>query len=199
MNIGRTALVAVAALAVAGPSAAQQQQQRQPRGTAAATVGGKKVSVDYGRPMLKGRTLDELMKQLPADRIWRAGENQVTTLTTEGPLVVGGTKVPAGKYSVYVHAGEGDAWDFVLNKDLGIPLVKLWDKAPDNLKNEPWPHLEGYKTIEESEVARVKMAPAKSAQPEDVFTISLAPSGPGADLKMAWGTQAWTVALQPAK
>ena len=102
-----------------------QQQQRQPRGSATATGGGKKGSVDYGRPALKGRKLDELLKQLPPERIWRAGENQVTTLTTEDSITVGGTKVPAGKYSVYVHAAEGNAWDLVLTKDPGVPLGQV--------------------------------------------------------------------------
>jgi hypothetical protein len=199
MKMAKTAVVAVAALAVAA-SALAQQQERQPRGAATATVGGKKVSGDYGRPALKGRSLDELLKQLPPDRIWRAGENQVTTLTTEGPISVGGKTVPAGKYSVYVHAGEGNAWDLVLNKDPGVPLGKIWDKAPDNMKNEPWPNLaDGYKAIEASEVARTKMSPVTSAASADVFTITLAPKGAGADLTMAWGSQAWTVALQPSK
>jgi len=195
MSMGKTGLVAVAALAVAGAALAQGN----PRGAASATVGGKKVSVDYGRPALKGRNLDDLLKQLPADRIWRAGENQVTTLTTEGPISVGGKTVPAGKYSVYVHAAEGGAWDLVLNSDQGVPLGKIWDKAPDNMKNEPWPHLEGYKTIEGTEVARAKMTAAKGASPADLFTITLTSKGKGAQLGMAWGPQAWTVALQPAK
>lgn len=195
MSKTKTALVAVAALAVAGQVLAQD---RAPRGSATAAVGGKKVSVDYGRPALKGRNLDELLKQLPADRIWRAGENQVTTLTAEGPFVVGGKKVAAGKYSVYVHAGEGGAWDLVLNSDQGVPLGKIWDKAPDNMKNEPWPHLDGYKNIEATEVARAKMTAAKAA-PADLFTITLAPKGKAADLTLAWGAQAWTVALEPAK
>jgi hypothetical protein len=194
MSMGKMAVVTVAALAMAGAALAQGN----PRGAASATVGGKKVSVDYGRPALKGRNLDDLLKQLPADRIWRAGENQVTTLTAEGPFMVGGKKVAAGKYSVYVHAAEGGAWDLVLNSDQGVPLGKIWDKAPDNMKNEPWPHLEGYKSIEATEVARAKMAAVKAA-PADLFTITLAPKGKGADLTLAWGAQAWSVALEPAK
>jgi hypothetical protein len=49
--------------------------QHGPRGTAEATVGGKKVTVEYGRAELKGRTIDSLIAQLPADRVWRTGAN----------------------------------------------------------------------------------------------------------------------------
>ncbi|MGH9336400.1 MAG: DUF2911 domain-containing protein, partial [Vicinamibacteria bacterium] len=71
------------ALAVASLAAfALAQQSGQPRGKAETTVNGKKVTIDYGRPALKGRAIDALMKDLPEDRIWRAGENQVTTLET---------------------------------------------------------------------------------------------------------------------
>jgi len=183
--------VAAAALALA---------EGNPRGAASATVGGKKVSVDYGRPALKGRELDALLKQLPADRMWRAGENQVSTLITEGDLLVGGKRVSAGKYSLYVHAGENGAWDFVLNRDLGLPLGKMWPQAPENMKNEPWPHYEDYsKSIAGSEVVRVPMKSATAPQAADMFTMGFTPSGQGQLLTLAWGTQAWSVDLQPAK
>jgi hypothetical protein len=192
----RQALLAATALAVAASALAQGN----PRGNASAAVAGKKVTIDYGRPALKGRSLDELLKQLPADRIWRAGENQVTTLTTEGDLLVGGKKVPAGKYSVYVHAGANNAWSFILNKELGVPLVTIWAQAPDKMKNEPWPRIEDYtKGAAASEVLRVPMTAAQAASSTDLFTISLAPKGAGAGLTLAWGTQAWSVELQPAK
>lgn len=195
MNTRTTTLVGIAALAVATLAVAEN-----PRGTASAAIGGKKVAIDYGRPALKGRALDELMKQLPADRMWRAGENQVSTLTTEGDLLVGGQKLPAGKYSLYVHAGEGNAWSLVLNKDLGVPLGQVWAQAPDKVKNEPWPHMMDYtKAIADKEVVRAKMAAATAASPADLFTISLAPKGTGAELMLAWGAQAWSVELQPAK
>jgi hypothetical protein len=190
------ALAVFAAFALAGSALAQGN----PRGAATASVGGKKVTLDYGRPALKGRNLDTLLKNLPADRIWRAGENQVTTFATEGDVLVGGKKVAAGKYSVYVHAGEGAAWDFVLNKDLGLPLGQMWAQAPDNMKNEPWPHYTDYsKAIAGSEVVRVSMKAATAPQPADLFTVSFAPKGQGQELTLAWGAQAWSVELQPAK
>jgi len=171
-----------------------------PRGAASASVAGKSVAVDYGRPALKGRSVNELLTKLPADRMWRAGENQVTTISFAGDVMIGGTKVPAGKYSVYVHAGEGNKWDLVLNKDLGIALGKVYAAAPDAMKNEPWPHYTDYSTtIANQEVARIPLKTATPGAPADLFTISFAPSGAGQTMTLAWGTQAWTTEVQPAK
>ncbi len=187
-------------VAVVATAVAQQQPQRAARGAASTSVGGKSVAVDYGRPALKGRSLDTLMKDLPKDRIWRAGEQQVTTVSFAGDVTVGGVKVPAGKYSVYVHAGEGSKWDLVLNKDQGIALGKIWAAAPANMKDEPWPHLEDYTgTIGASEVARVPLkAGAKPGTPADLFTISFAPAGAGSTMTLAWGDQVWTTEVKAA-
>jgi len=193
----RTAVswVASIALALAADLAAET-----PRGSAVADVGGRKVTIDYGRPSLKGRDLDVLLKELPPDRMWRAGENQVTTLTTSGDVTVAGRMVPAGKYSVYVHAPQGGEWSLVLNKDLGIALGKIWDQAPDNLKDEPWPHMGDYeKTVADLEVVRAKMTPAKPASPAELFTISFRPKGDAAELTLAWGDRAWSVDVAPAR
>jgi Protein of unknown function (DUF2911) len=194
MKVHLTHLAAALALSAAGFA-----QTADPRGSASVTIDGKKVSIDYGRPALKGRSLDELTSKLPADRIWRAGENQVTTLTTETALVVGGKTVPAGKYSLYVHAPATGDWSLVVNSDLGIPLVKLYDKAADNMKNEPWPHLEGYSNILGKEMARASMKSGKSAPAVDPFTISLAPASGGATLTLAWGDRSWSLDLKAAK
>lgn len=171
-----------------------------PRGAAATSVAGKKLAVDYGRPALKGRALDELLKQLPPDRMWRAGENQVTTISLEGDVMIGDKKVPAGKYSVYVHAIDTTHWELALNRDLGVALGKIWDKAPENLKNEPWPHLSDYSTaIAGEEVVRVPLTAGKSTGPADLFTITFTPAGKGSTMTLAWGDQAWATDIQPAK
>jgi DUF2911 family protein len=183
------ALVAVAGMAVA------QGQKPQPRGNATATVNGKKVTLDYGRPALKGRSMAELLKQLPPDRIWRAGENEVTMLTTEGDLMIGSSRVPAGKYSVYVHAPEKGDWSLVLNKDAGIPLIKLWDKAPPSEANKLWPRLDGYDKAKATEVARVPMRSVAVKAPVDVFTADLSSSA----LTLSWGDKSWAVDVKPAK
>jgi hypothetical protein len=63
-------LTVVAVLAIAAAALAQGDS---PRGKAEATIDGKILVVDYGRPALKGRSTSDLMAKLPEDRIWRAG------------------------------------------------------------------------------------------------------------------------------
>ena len=189
-------LASLAALSFAGPALAQA-----PRGAAVTTLRTNKVTIDYGRPALKGRAIDALLKQLPPERIWRAGENEVTTLTTDAPLSIGGKTVPAGKYTLYVQADERGAWSLILNRDLGVPLGKIWDKAPENMKNAPWPYLDGYtKAIGDKEVVRARMKATKPGPAADLFTISFAPpKGKSADLTLAWGNEAWSIDILPAK
>ena len=142
------------------PAAAQQAERppRAPRGTATATIAGKSVTIDYGRPALKGRTIDALLAQLPEDRMWRAGENQVTTFTTAGPLLIGGKRVPAGTYSLYVHVPASGPWSLVLNTDKGVPLGSIFPAAPPALKDAPWPRIQDYtKSIAAKEVVRAAM------------------------------------------
>ena len=196
MKMRFAVLAALAALPLAGPALAQA-----PRGAAVTTLGTNKVTIDYGRPALKGRDLNVLMKDLPADRIWRAGENEVTTFTTQAPLSIGGKTVPAGKYTVYVQADEKGAWALILNGDLGVPLGKIWDKAPENMKDAPWPHLDDYtKAIGDKELVRAKMKAAKPGPAADLFTIAFAPpKGKSADLTLAWGNEAWSIEVHPAK
>ena len=184
---------------VAASSVAQQPQPpqgRAPRDTTTVNVNGKPVSIGYGRPSLAGRTVDELIKKLPADRMWRIGANNVTTLTTETDLVIGGTTVPAGKYTLYVHAPETGEWHLAVNKDPGIPLGKLNPKVPPERAQELWPRLDGYdKNIKDSEVARVVMKQSTATISTDPFTLVLTSSKGGALLTMSWGDRVWTAEL----
>ena len=169
------------------------------RGKAQLTLNGKTISVDYGRPPLKGRSMDALLAKLPPDRIWRAGENQVTTLTTEGNLAIGGKEVQSGKYSVYVHIPAEGAWSLVLNTDPGIELIKIYAKAPEGVAHALWPRLDGYtKNIADKEVARIPMTKESVAPPVDLFTIDLYPASGGGVLKMSWGDTGYSVNFKAA-
>jgi hypothetical protein len=192
----RYALMAAALVAVPALVSAQAPS---PRDNPSVSVGGKKVSVEYGKPSLKGRQIKELLSQLPADRIWRAGDNQVTTLTTEGDILVGGKKVAAGKYSLYVHAPESGDWSLVVNSDPGIALKLIYPPAPPAVADALWPRLDGYEKVKDKEVARATLKAGKSAAAAEQFQITLAPAGTGATMTLAWGDQSWSTDIKPAK
>ena len=168
------------------------------RGKATTSIGGKEVTIDYGRPVLKGRSFEELAKKLPADRMWRAGSGAVTTLNTAGSIVIGGKKIPAGKYSLYVTCPEQGDYSLVVNKDLGQPLVKIFPQAPANIANDPYPHFDYTKEIASQEVTRVPMKKVTGAA-VDVFTIDFKPAGKGATMVMSWGENIWSVDIAPGK
>ena len=97
--------IALAALAVmvAGPAFAQGN----PRGEAKAMVAGKAVSIDYGRPSLKGR---DMLGQAQIGQAWRMGADAATTLKTDADLAFGAATVPKGEYVLTATKIAADQW-----------------------------------------------------------------------------------------
>lgn len=197
---GRHLAVTIAALGLA-VSAAAQEPGKAPRETASTSLGGKKIKVVYGRPSLAGRTVREAFAVLPPDRVWRAGVDQVTVFETEGDLLVGGQKVPAGKYTLYVHAPESGDWALLVNADQGARLGDLFLEAPPDMADQVWAQFGPYDKIKAKEVARAPMKRAVAPQaPADQLLITLAAEKAGSSaLTLTWGDQSWTADLKPAK
>lgn len=137
--------------------------------------GGKWIDITYGRPLLRGR---EAFAGTGADYgkatyagapVWRAGANVSTRLKTEVPLVIGGTTVPAGEYSVFIELTQPAEWTFI---------VSGWAAAPRFESKEGLYGAFGY--TPEKDVARAPMKvdtlPYKVEQLTWEF-VEMAPNG----------------------
>jgi hypothetical protein len=99
----------------AGGSAAEVTGRYNERG---AYVGGKWIEIRYGRPIKRGRDLfgpsdfaEALNDGAP---VWRAGANVSTRLITELPLVIGGKRIAAGEYTIFVDLKRND-WTLIVS------------------------------------------------------------------------------------
>lgn len=77
-------------------------------------VGITDFGLTYSSPGVKGRTIWGDL--LPYGEVWRAGANAPTKLTASRDFTFGGTKVPAGSYSLFITPTD-KAWTLILNKD----------------------------------------------------------------------------------
>jgi Protein of unknown function (DUF2911) len=155
--------VTVIVLAVAAFTQQDKSKRPSPHDTTETTLNGKKITIEYGRPYLKGRKVGQELA--PYGKVWRTGADEATTLTTEADLNIGGTKVPAGKYTLYTLPSEG-TWKLIINKQTG-----------------QW----GTKYDESQDLARVDMQKTALPQPVEQFTISFEKKGENtANLNLDW-------------
>jgi hypothetical protein len=143
MRFGLTAISLIATGVLLQAQVPEVKLPPSPRGTAAIQVGGtwsgtgddrrytggSWITVDYGRPILRGRENifgagAEYGKTVNPDApLWRAGANATTRLTTQVPLEFGGKTIAAGEYNVFVELKE-KAWTLVLSTQ---PLQPKYD------------------------------------------------------------------------
>jgi len=171
--VGVSLIVLIAVMAIAQQPPQDKSKRPSPHDTAEVTLKGKKITIEYGRPYLKGRKVGQELA--PYGKVWRTGADEATALNTEIDLNIGGAKVPAGKYTLYTLPSEG-TWKLIINKQTG-----------------QW----GTKYDESQDLARVDMK--KSALPQSVeqFTISFDKKNENtANLNLDWENTRVSVELR---
>jgi hypothetical protein len=169
-------LLAMAAVTVIAHSQAQKTLPSPRKQAEVSFADGKKVSVDYGAPSTRGRKI--MGELVPYGKVWRTGANEATGFVTDTNLTVGGTKVPAGKYTLYTLPTEG-GWKLIINKQTG-----QWGTVYD----------------EKQDLARIDLKKESLSAPVEQMTISFDKKGvDAASMNIAWETTKLSINLKEAK
>ena len=164
----------VAALAVAALCTtalyAQKTTELKPGGGGSAhvrteyVIDGANVSIEYGRPSLKGRTVGK--EVAPYGEEWRTGADAATTIKSDKALMFGAMHVNPGTYTLYTLPGEKQ-WQLIISKKTG-----QW--------GIPYPKGE--------DLGRAPMTVTKAPAPAELLTITIEDTKSGGTLHVDWGT-----------
>ena len=131
------------------------------------------VELSYSRPAMKGRTIYGDL--VPFDKVWRTGANQATTLTFGEDVMIGGTKVAAGKYGLLTIPGKKE-WTIIISKQTNVT-------SPAAYK-------------EDMDVVRVMAAPEKMSDKIETFTIEFANiTANKCDIEIKWDNTSVTLPI----
>ena len=143
------------------------------RDTARAQIGKAIFTVDYGRPLMRGRKL--LGDVIPYDRVWRTGANAATQFTASAPITLAGMQVPAGTYTLWT-VPHVDAVDLIVNKQTG-----QWGTEYNGAHN----------------LGTSRMTSQVLPEPVEAFTISIVSADARhGTLVMEWGPFRWTAPIE---
>lgn len=77
-----------------------------------------KISINYSRPLIKGRTvLAENSVLAPLGKLWRFGADAATQISFTDEMEIEGKKIPAGTYLVFAKPHE-TKWEIIFNTDI---------------------------------------------------------------------------------
>jgi hypothetical protein len=147
--------------------------QLSPRDTVRSRIGDVSITIDYSRPLARGREL--LGNVIPYDRVWRTGANAATQFTTSAPLRLAGIQLAAGTYTLWTVPHQN-----------GVDLIV-------NAQSGQW----GTQYNRARDVAKAPMQSTARVTPVDQFTISVTAKDVGrGTLNMEWGAFRWTAPIE---
>lgn len=102
-----------ALLTIASTTVLAQNPPASPAASATGKIGNATITINYGSPSVKGRTIwGELV---PYGKVWRTGANKATTFETDADITVEGQTLKKGKYGLFT-IPEQKEWTIVFNK-----------------------------------------------------------------------------------
>lgn len=93
-------LVLIVGSAVAVALNARQAGRASPHESVSETIDGSRITITYGRPYMRGRTI--FGRLVPYGRVWCPGADEATTFDSARDVQMGDLKVPAGPHTIWI-------------------------------------------------------------------------------------------------
>jgi hypothetical protein len=146
-----------------------KEQRTSPLTFVTGVVSGVKISIQYGAPSVKGRSIwGDLV---PYDEVWRTGANEATWIETERPMVIAGKRIPAGRFGLFTIPGASE-WTVIINTD--------WDQ---------WG---AYYYSASNDLLRTTVPVLESTEDHEVMQFSIESAG----IVFRWAGIEWTLPIQ---
>ncbi|UZH55442.1 DUF2911 domain-containing protein [Salinimicrobium tongyeongense] len=102
-----------------------------PEDTVEFSSGDLQLEVFYNRPYKKGREIFGGL--VPYNEVWRTGANEATTFTTTKDVLIDGSPLRAGTYTLWTIPSR-DSWKVIFNSEMypwGITADKVPSRIPE--------------------------------------------------------------------
>ncbi|MCY2687827.1 DUF2911 domain-containing protein [Salinimicrobium sp. TH3] len=139
-----------------------------PEATVEYSSGDLQLEVFYNRPYKKDRTIFGGL--VPYDQVWRTGANEATTFYTSKDILVDGSLLQAGTYTLWTIPKE-NSWKVIFNSEM-YP----WGITADELPSR----------IPEYDVLTVEVPVKKLKNPIEQFTIYFEEKQGLINFNLAW-------------
>jgi hypothetical protein len=135
-------------------------------GSVTQQVAATTITVDYNRPVARGRDLFGAL--VPYDRIWCPGADDCTTLAVSTPVKIDGQDLPAGTYTIWARPG-AEKWTIILNRAHPVFHTR-------------------YESVADRDALTLAIAPRAGPHMETLAFYFPVVNGKHAELVLHWGT-----------
>lgn len=118
------------ALTTAAPCRAQGYPFSQ-RGTVSQNVALTRITIEYGRPVARGRVLYGDSGVVKWNAVWHPGADSATRIRFSRDVLIEGQNVKAGEYTVWLVPHETAAWTFILSRAAHVMHTPYPGEAKD--------------------------------------------------------------------
>ena len=139
-----TGAVVAALIAFGSASGRAQGYPASQRARVDQTVAFTDISVVYGRPGARGRTLFGDSALVKWDAIWHPGADSATRVTFSRDVKLEGRDVKAGEYSVWLIPRANKPWTFILNRAAHVFHIPYPGESSDALRIDVMPERGGH-------------------------------------------------------